>query len=158
MVKMKTKCLGMLLMSIAIYLTIVYVNFEKIAFFFLGAAPHTCALTICVYAGAFSLLYVAYEGQFRKITTIKVLNFITLQSFIVFIWFSFINLIQLYPQTIVKNIYTDYYWPTEFLPNFYSTRYIVAISALIALICFITHWGYKRAKSTKQQYLTDSTV
>jgi len=136
----------MLLMSIAIYLTIVYVNLEKIDFFFLGTAPHTCALAICVYAGAFSLLYVAYEGQFRKKTALKVLNFITLQSLIVFMWFSFINLIQLYPQTIVKSIYTDYYWPVNFLPDVHSTRYIVAISALLAIICLIIRWGYKRAR------------
>jgi hypothetical protein len=150
MVKMKTNCLSMLLMSIAIYLTIVYVNLDKIVFFFLGTAPLTCALTICVYAGAFSLLYVTYENQFRKMTAIKVLNFITLQSLIIFMWFSFINLIQLYPQTIVQSVYADYYWPIDFLPNVYSTRYIIAISAFITIICFITTWRYKRVKSAKQ--------
>jgi NADH:ubiquinone oxidoreductase subunit 6 (subunit J) len=151
MAKMKIKCLGMLLMSIAVYLTIIYVNLDHIVFFFLGSAPLTCALTLCVYAGAVSLLYVAYMGQFRKMSTSKMLNAIALQGLIMFLWFSFINLIQLYPQTIITGVYTDYYWPIDFLPNTSSTLYIVVITAIITVICFLTPWGYKHAQSKKQQ-------
>jgi hypothetical protein len=150
MVKMKIKCLAMLLMAIAIYLTLIYVNLENFFFFFLGSASLTCALTLCVYAGAFALLYVAYTGQFRKMTATRLLNIITLQSFIIFLWFTFTNLIQLYPHTVIEGIYAVYYWPTDFFPNIYSTRYIVAISAIIAIVCFLINWGYKRAKSARQ--------
>jgi hypothetical protein len=150
--------MAMLLMAIAVYLTIIYVNLENFFFFFLGSAPITCALTLCVYAGAFALLYVAYVGQFRKMTVTRVLNIVTLQSFIMFLWFTFTNLIQLYPLTVIEGTYAVYYWPIDFFPDIYSTRYIVAISALLAVACFITNWSYRRIKSTKQQHVFDIVV
>jgi hypothetical protein len=148
MMRITIKCTAMLLMAIAVYLTIVYVNLDTL-FFFLGSVAITCAVAIWVYICAFALLYVAYMGQFRKMTVTRVLNIVTLQSLIMFIWFTFTNLMQLYPYTVVDNSYNAYYLPLDFFPPIYSTRYVMVVSALLTVVCFITNRHYKRIKSTK---------
>ncbi|MCL2173236.1 MAG: hypothetical protein FWB84_06320 [Candidatus Bathyarchaeota archaeon] len=147
MVRMKTKCIAMLLMALAIYLTIICVNLDKV-FFFFGSKPLTCAFTIWLYIGAVALFYVVYNGQIRKITLSRMLNIVMLQSFIMFLWFTFVNLIQLYPFTVIETHYCYWYWPQDFFPSIYATRYIVAISALLTVVCFTINWIllHKRAK------------
>ncbi|MDR0470837.1 MAG: hypothetical protein LBH79_03790 [Nitrososphaerota archaeon] len=154
-VKLKLKCLAMLLLAIALYFTIIYVNMANGAFFFLISPSLVCMTAICIYLVTFALFYAAYMGQFRKMTFVRVLNITLLQSFIIFIWFTFVNLIQLCPSTIVKGDYWYLYWPEDFLPNFSITRYIVAVSAILAVVCFITGRLYKRTKSLKQRPITN---
>jgi len=138
----------MLLMAIAIYLSMVYMNMADI-FFFLISPSLVCMVAVCMYMIAFALLYVAYIGQFRKMIFPRVLNIVLLQSLIICIWFIFVNLIQLCPTTVVEGDYWYLYWPDDFLPNFYITRYIVIISAILAVACFITRRCYKHIKSMK---------
>jgi hypothetical protein len=149
MVKMKIKCLAMLLLTLAIYFTIIYVHLDKV-FFFLGSVPLTGAVTIWLYIGAFALLYVAYMGQFRKMHVTRVLNIVMLQSFILFLWFTFVNVIQLYPYTVIAGHYNYWYWPYDFFPSIYITRYVAIASALLIVVCFIIKWSYKRVKAMKQ--------
>jgi hypothetical protein len=144
MIKMKTKCLAMLLMAIAIYLTIVRITVGAILFLF--STYLTSAVTICLYVTAFALLYVVYNGQFRKMTAQRMLNIVILQSSIICIWFIFVNLIQLYPYTVIKGNYFDWYFPQDFFPSVYSTRYIAAVFALLTIVCSIINWSYKRVK------------
>jgi hypothetical protein len=146
----------MLLMAMAIYLTLVRIAVGTIFFFY--SAYITSAITICLYAVALALLYVAYNGQFKKMTAKRVLNIATLQSFIIFIWFTFVNLIQLYPYTVIEGDYCNWYFPQDFFPSIYSTRYIVVASAIVSVVCFITSWGYKRVKYRQQQHVSDYTV
>jgi len=150
-VNLKIKCLAMLLLAIALYFTIIYVNMANGSFFFLISPSLVCMVAICIYLVAFALFYAAYMDQFRKMTVVRVLNIALLQNLIIFIWFTFVNLIQLYPNTIVKGDYWYLYWPQDFLPNFPITRYIVVVSAILVVTCFITGRFYKRAKSLKQR-------
>jgi hypothetical protein len=90
-VKLKLKCLAMLLLAIALYFTIIYVNMANGAFFFLISPSLVCMTAICIYLVTFALFYAAYMGQFRKMTFVRVLNITLLQSFIIFIWFTFVN-------------------------------------------------------------------
>jgi hypothetical protein len=145
-VNLKLKCLAMLVLTVAIYLTIVYVNMDTILFFLISPAL-VCMVAVCMYLVAFALLYVSYMGQFRKITVARVLNIVLLQSSIIFLWFSFVNLIQLWPDTVVKTDYWYLYWPQDFFPNFYYTRHIVILSASLAVVCFVAGRYYKRVKS-----------
>jgi len=154
MVRVKIKCLAMLLMGIAVYLTMIYVNLENFTYFFLGSAPLTCALTLCIYAGAFSLLFAIYVDQIsRQTSVIRVLNNMALLFLVMFIWFTCINLIQLSPQTIIEGVYAIYYWPIDFFPNIHSTQYIAATSAILTATCFIVNWKYKHIKTTQQQHI-----
>jgi hypothetical protein len=150
MVKMKVKCLAMLLMAVAIYLTLVFMNLDKM--FFILFSPHLAgAVTVCVYVTAFGLLYVAYDNQFGKMSAARVLNIVALQSFIMFLWFAFVNLIQLYPFTVIETVYSDWYWPQDFFPVTDSIRYMPIVTAVLAVACFMVSWGYKRYKVIKQQ-------
>jgi hypothetical protein len=157
MVKMKIKCPAMILLAIAIYLSIIYVNLDKV-FFFLGSKPLICAVTIWLYIGAFTLLYVAYNGQFRKMTVQRVLNITALQNFIIFIWFTFVNLMQLSPHTVIESHYCYWYFPQDFFPSIYITRYIATISAILTIVCLITNWSYKRVKYNRLCHRTISAV
>ena len=124
-------------------------------FFFLISPSLVCMVAVCIYLVAFALFYAVYMDQFRKMTVVRVLNITMLQCLIIFSWFTFVNLIQLYPNTIVKGDYWYLYWPQDFLPNFPITRYIVAVSAILAVACFITGRLYKRAKSMKQRHMAN---
>lgn|GEM_PF-1774162 len=156
MVNLKLKCLAMLLLTVASYLIIVYVHMDTILFFLISPSL-VCTVAVCIYLVAFALLYVAYIGQFRKITVVRVLNVALLQSSIIFIWFTFVNLIQLWPSTVVEGDYWYLYWPQDFFPNFYFTRYIVVVSALLVAVFFIAGRGYKRTKSMKQSHMRNPT-
>jgi len=148
MVNMKIKCLAMLLIAIAIYLTIIYMNMETISFFLISPSL-VCMVAVCTYLIAFALLYVAYMGQFRKMTVTRVLNIVLLQNLIIFVWYVFVNLIQLSPNSVIEGDYWYLYWPQDFFPNFYITRYILVISTILAVVCFTTNRCYKHAKSIK---------
>jgi NADH:ubiquinone oxidoreductase subunit 6 (subunit J) len=143
-------------MAIAIYLTLVRITVGTLFFFF--SAYLTGAIAICLYVTAFALLYVVYNGQFRKMTAQRVLNIVMLQSFIICIWFIFVNLIQLYPYTVIKGDYFDWYFPQDFFPSIHGMRYIVAVFALLTIVCFITNWSYKHVKYRQQRHMSNSTV
>jgi len=144
MVNMRVKCPAMLLMAIAVYLTIIFIDIGTLFFFY--STYITCAVAICLYVAAFALLYVVYNGQFRKMTLSRVLNIVTLQSFIICIWFTFVNLIQLYPYTVIEGTYCDWYFPQDFFQITKNTNYILAVAAILAIVCFSINRYYKRTK------------